>query len=131
VSEIDLYDVDALLAERERQEASDLRAMAQRMVELRAEIEALETELPDARDVERKAREAMLAAMAELASEQQRLRLLQRDAGHLQNKARALREQRDQAQRELAELEARWRREEALSSAPVVRSWPHARRRDR
>ena len=131
MTEIDLYDVDALLAERERQEASDLRAMAQRMVELRAEIEALETELPDARDVERKAREAMLAAMAELASEQQRLRLLQRDAGHLQNKARALREQRDQAQRELAELEARWRREEALSSAPVVRSWPHARRRDR
>ena len=131
MTEIDLYDVDALLAERERQEQTELRAMAQRMVELRAEIEALETELPDARDVEHKAREAMLAAMAELASEQQRLRLLQRDAGHLQNKARALREQRDQAQRELAELEARWRREEALSSAPVVRSWPHARRRDR
>ena len=131
MTEIDLYDVDALLAERERQEQTELRDMAQRMVELRAEVEALEAELPDARDVEHKAREAMLAAMAELASEQQRLRLLQRDAGHLQNKARALREQRDQAQRELAELEARWRREEALSSAPVVRSWPHARRRDR
>jgi len=131
MTEIDLYDVDALLAERERQEQTELRDMAQRMVELRAEVEALEAELPDARDVEHKAREAMLAAMAELEAAQQRLLLLQRDAGNLQNKARALRTQRDQAQRELAELEARWRREEALSSAPVVRSWPHARRRDR
>ena len=39
--------------------------------------------------------------------------------------------QRPHGVRELAELEARWRRQEQLSSAPVVRSWPHARRQDR
>ena len=131
MSEIDLYDVDALLAERERQEERDLRAMAQRMVELRAEIEATGAELTDARGTARAASAEVASAMAEIEAAQQRLMLLQRDAGHLQNKARALRAQRDQAQRELAELEARWRHEEALSRAPVVRSLPHARRQDR